>query len=154
MTYGRIINGQKYICLHNKNEFKKLSFEDNMYFTLRDIFLNTNTNKWTDKMNALNKRLIEGIFYEDRQNNFAYAIVLDDTFNESLIMSNTNPNTNPNTCLNNLACFFDQFNESSFDFEQINDNKIETKTDTYMHNYILFEDWWKQFTELKNEIKN
>ena len=40
MTWGRIINGIKYIYLINDNEFKKKSLYDNIYFTLRDIFAN------------------------------------------------------------------------------------------------------------------
>jgi len=37
---GRIINGIKYIELLNDNNLKNKSFEDCVYFTLRDIFWN------------------------------------------------------------------------------------------------------------------
>ena len=40
MTWGRIIDGVKYIYLMNYNDFKKKSLYDNVYFTLRDIFAN------------------------------------------------------------------------------------------------------------------
>ena len=36
----RLISGIKYLELHNSRELKKISLEDNVYFTLRDIFLN------------------------------------------------------------------------------------------------------------------
>jgi hypothetical protein len=38
---GRLIEGIRYIGLMNDNSFKSKSLEDNVYFTLRDIFLKT-----------------------------------------------------------------------------------------------------------------
>ena len=40
MTNARIINNIKYIHLSNENHLKNKSLEDNVYFTLRDIFYN------------------------------------------------------------------------------------------------------------------
>ena len=51
--YGRIINGNKYICLHNNNEFKNISLEDNVYFTMRDIFLNGDSYHIIEKLYSI-----------------------------------------------------------------------------------------------------
>ena len=41
---GKIIDGVKYILLYNENYPKNKSLEDNVYFTLRDIFCNADIN--------------------------------------------------------------------------------------------------------------
>jgi hypothetical protein len=37
---GIMYNGIKYMCLLNNNNLKQISLQDNVYFTLKDIFLN------------------------------------------------------------------------------------------------------------------
>lgn len=133
MTYGRIIDGKNYICLHNKNELKKLSLEDNVYFTLRDIFLNIGVIEWCFTVNSFNEQLTNNICYEDRKNDFTYTNILYDSNSDFV---------------NKLNYFLDKIKESYFDFDQItDDDEID------MNKFILFETWWEQFTELKNQLK-
>ena len=40
MSVAKIINEVRYLRLYNENSLKKLSLEDNVYFTLKDMFVN------------------------------------------------------------------------------------------------------------------
>ena len=48
----------KFICVNDNNDFKKLSLEDNVYFTLRDIFFNTDIIEYSIKANEFNSIFI------------------------------------------------------------------------------------------------
>lgn len=131
MTYGRIINEIEYICLQNDNRFKKLSLEDNVYFTLRDIFLNGDSCDLIMEANSFNQRLTNGISYEDRTEYFAYTNVLDDS-----------------KYLSQLSHWLKHFSEYYFDFvEPESDEEID------MNEYITFNDWWFQFEELRKDLE-
>jgi hypothetical protein len=136
MTYGKIINDEKYICLHNDNNFKKLSLEDNVYFTLRDIFLNIEIIDYCFIANDFNIMLTNNICFEDRHNyDFKYANVLHDcnsNFTDKLV--------------NFLSCI----KEYQFEFEKID---VSTNEQMDMHRYIKFDIWWNQFNELQNLLK-
>ena len=73
MTYGRIIDGVKYIHLMNDNDFKKKSLYDNVYFTLRDIFCNAESADTIMTANDFNGRLTNNICFEDRTEKFQYS---------------------------------------------------------------------------------
>ena len=73
MTWGRLINGVKYIHLMNDNEFKKKSLEDNVYFTLRDIFANADSADTIMEANYFNGRLTGCICFEERTERFQYS---------------------------------------------------------------------------------
>lgn len=124
MGYGKIINGIKYMCLHNDNNFKQLSLEDNVYFTLRDIFLNGDSVDIILKANEFNAILTNGIYFEERTENFTYSNMLDDA-----------------QYLYNLIRWLKNFSESYFEFVEP-DDKID------MCDYIKFDDWWIQFKTL------
>jgi len=82
----RLIDGVKYFELHNPIELKKISLEDNVYFTLRDIFLNYGSVDDIFRVNDFNGKLTNGICYEDRTENFEYTNLLsDEKFLSSLI---------------------------------------------------------------------
>jgi hypothetical protein len=70
--HTRLIKGVKYLQLHNDNEFKKKSLEDNVYFTNRDIFLNIGPIDYVLEANRLNGLLSGDIRFEDRTENFKY----------------------------------------------------------------------------------
>ena len=72
MTFGRLFNGIKYIYLMNENNLKKNSLNDNIYFTLRDIFANCNTS-YCLMANDFNSDLTNNIYFEDRKMNFKYS---------------------------------------------------------------------------------
>jgi len=139
MSFTRIINGIKYLELHNDNNFKLLSLEDNVYFTLRDIFLNISSLDYVMEANRFNTEITRDISYEERKSDFQYTNVLNDKlFVDKL-----------NFWLNNIykACF-------EFDTEPDERADDEEKYCYYnMKNLIRFDDWWNQFEELKVLIK-
>ena len=63
----------KYILQANPYYFKFKSLEDNVYFTLRDIFLNISTEFKMYEANELNKQISKGIAFEDRTEDFSYV---------------------------------------------------------------------------------
>ena len=70
MSSTRIINGIKYLQHFNDNNLKSLSLEDNVYFTLRDIFINMAELQYIMEANVFNNQISGSICYEDRKSNF------------------------------------------------------------------------------------
>lgn len=126
---GRIINGIKYIYIHNDNEFKKKSFEDNVYFTLRDIFNNADSCDTIMKANYLNDLLTGNISFEERDNTFQYLNIYDKEY------------------LSKLIIFLKHFTEYWFEFIEPENEEIQMKK------YMKFDDWWIQFQELRKIIE-
>ena len=74
---GRLINSVKHVGLLNDNAFKSKSLEDNVYFTLRDIFWNGSPDDCFSA-NHFNSLLTNGVSFEERGENFRYTNVLYD----------------------------------------------------------------------------
>ena len=131
MTYGRIINGEKYMHLFNDNNFKSESLNTNVYFTLRDIFANADSADTVMEANSFNSKLTGDICFEDRTENFAYTNVLSDV-----------------KFLSRLLTWLNYFSIGYFEF-------IEPESDETINmcEYMRWEDWWAQFEELKQMIK-
>jgi hypothetical protein len=131
---GKLINGIKYMCIHDVDEYKKKSLNDNFYFTLRDIFWNTNS--FDDMMitNNFNRMLTDGIPFESRNNTFQYTNILYEK-----------------TELKKILQFINRIKQTGwFEFIELKDKDEEESID---EEYILFDDWWKQFEELRNLLK-
>ena len=126
MTYGRIINEIKYMYLMNNNEFKQKSLEDNLYFTLRDIFSNAEDIHSVFEANSFNDRLSGGISFEERTDNFQYVNVLQ---NKEYV--------------SDLIVWLHYFTEDWFEFIEF---EFEKEPNI---NYIKYDDWWVQFEKLK-----
>ena len=75
-----IFNDKPYIKLHNSAELKSKSLEDNVYFTLRDIFLNISGVDYCMEANHFNSSLTGGIPYEERTEFFTYANSLNEKY--------------------------------------------------------------------------
>lgn len=118
-------NGTKYLILANDNNLKSLSLEDNVYFTLQDIFLNMTETYEVLDINNLNKRLKDDVS--------DYTDVLNDT--QYLI---------------ELNMFLKSINESNFQFKQHTYNINELiKFGTWYENFVNL----KQLIELRiNEL--
>ena len=130
MTYGRIIDGVKYIYFMNDNDFKKKSLEDNVYFTLRDIFANSESIYTCIEANNFNNCLTGGIYFEDRTKNFQYS---NELYKKDYV--------------ERLQRWLKKFNFYYFEFEEPDeDEQIDMKE------YMKFDDWWVQFKELINVI--
>jgi hypothetical protein len=139
MTYTRIINDIKYLQLYNDNNFKSLSLEDNVYFTLRDIFLNISGCDYVMEANGFNSSITGDICYEDRKSDFQYTNVLDDKL-----------------FIDKLNNWLNYISKSDFDFEELDDklSSDEEKEWYYdMKRLIKFDDWWDQLEDLKILIK-
>lgn len=81
---GIIFNGIKYIHLHDEHKFKLLSLEDNVYFTLRDIFLNADDYGYAIEANEYNGSLTNNIKFEKRDETFKYS---NDLQNKTVLKS-------------------------------------------------------------------
>ena len=73
-------NGIKYLYLIHPNDWKQKSLEDNVYFTMRDIFVNIDDFQFAMEANFFNDRLTNGVIYEERTTEFTYSNVLNDNF--------------------------------------------------------------------------
>ena len=128
-----------YIELHNYNNLKNSSLEANVYFTLRDIFINAKYLEYSLEANEYNNKLTNNIRYEDRTNTFQYTDTLKNKeYLESLIL------------------WLSQFEKiSDFNFTDEIDEACEREIYLlinqydYISNYMKFDNWWDKFTDLK-----
>ena len=127
MTFGIIINGAKYICHMDNGDLKKKSLEDNVYFTLSDIFCNTRELSTIIKVNEFSDELTGNVCFEDRTDKFEYTNVL---YQKDYVKK--------------LQNWLNIFSEGDLEFEKVDDKEIN------MSKYIKLDDWWVQFEELKN----
>ena len=130
MTWGRLINGVKYIHLMNDNEFKKKSLYDNVYFTLRDIFANADSADTIMEANYFNGRLTNNICFEERTERFQYSNEL-----------------HQKDYVERLQRWLKHFGIYYFEFIE-----PEEDEDIDMKEYIKWDDWWVQFEELRKLI--
>jgi hypothetical protein len=134
MYHGRIFNGTKYMRLCNNNDFKKLSLNDNVYFTLRDIFSNRDSYDICMTANHFNSLLTNNISFQERKNSeepFQYSNVLEDKNFVKLLQK-----------------WLSSFHVSWFHFLEEDEEE-----DVDMNDYIEWDDWWIQFEELKRKLK-
>lgn len=130
---GIIIDNVKYIRLYNDNEFKKNSLNDNVYFTLRDIFLNAYSYTAMMSANYFNQELSGGVRFEERNEKFRYMNVLN---NKDYVKR-----------LYKWLCKFD--NSYYFDFHEPEEHEPKTIEDVDEKAFIKFDDWFVQLEELK-----
>ena len=135
---GKLINGIKYMCIHDVDEYKKKSLNDQFYFTLRDIFWNTDSFDVMMIINNFNHMLTDGISFDSRTNTFQYTNILYQK-----------------TELKKILQFINRIKQTGwFEFIESKDkDEYEDKEESIDEEYILFDDWWKQFEELRNLLK-
>jgi hypothetical protein len=134
MASTRIINDIKYLQLANENHLKNTSLEDNVYFTLRDIFANVSGIDYCMEANGFLDQLTNGISFQERTIYFTYTNVLNDK--------------NYIYLLNRWLSYIQKY---AFEFEAINDGADTEEKKWYFatSNLFKFDDWWLQFEELK-----
>ena len=138
MSSTRIINGIKYLQHFNDNNLKSLSLEDNVYFTLRDIFINMAELQYIMEANVFNNQISGSICYEDRKSNFKYTHALNDKL-----------------FVDRLNKWF-KFKKSDFEFDTEPDERADDEEKYHYYDMkilIKFYDWWSQFEDLKILIK-
>ena len=140
MSCTRIFNDIKYLQLANENHLKSKSLEDNVYFTLRDIFNNVSGFDNCMEANVFNDALTNGISYQERTNDFTYTNVLNDK-----------------KYIYRLSEWLSRIHKSEFEFEALNYiGEEEEKEKVWYYdtiNLFPFDDWWHQLEELKILIR-
>ena len=113
----------------NQNLLKNNSLQDNVYFTLREIFFNADSLEDCTQVNTFNGLLTNNIVYEERTDLFQYTNILDETSYTKKLLN----------WLNSLR-------ERHFDCEEDSLNED--------YDSMEFHEWWKQFEELKYCLQN
>jgi hypothetical protein len=132
---GRLIDGVRYIYLNDANELKNKSLEDNIYYTLRDIFWNSRPD-YCFEANNFNSILTNNIFLENRENNFEYPNILYD-YNSNFTQNLYDWLYKINKDIDNVFYFIDPNENKEFDINE----------------YMKFDDWWAQFKDLIQKIE-
>ncbi len=128
---GVIINGIKYVETMNKNDLKKRSLEDNIYFTLRDIFWNCDDPRDCDLANHFNRILTNNVSYDEVNDIVNYTDVVRDS-NSKFV--------------NELYNYLNNFKKTRMYFSE--DNISEN-----LDQLIKLDDWWEQFEHLVVELE-
>lgn len=128
---GKLINGIKYMYICNDNYLKQHSLEDNLYFTLRDIFWNCEDSVVCMIAKSYIMMLNGEIDYESRTDTFQYAKVLNKKYECYAIIN-----------------WLSKIKLSWFEFENVEDIKNDEND-----KFILFDIWWKQFEKLKEMLR-
>jgi hypothetical protein len=126
-TRGIKYNGTNYLRLFHPNDWKQKSLEDNIYFTIRDIFQNIDDFQFAMEANMFNDKLTNGVIYEERTSDFIYSNILNEDF----------------SFVYKLSKWLSYICEYYFDFEEVVDETID------LDKYILFDEWISQFDILK-----
>ena len=143
---GLTHNAVKYVFLCNPHGFKSLSLEDNVYFTLRDIFMNAGSADDAIDCNQFNIQLTNDIGFEDRTDTFTYTNVLQDkAFVERRVkwFNYTRPERD--------VFFCDTIDE----YEDFNINCYTLTAKWYSGNkceYFELDAWMEDFNDLKNNL--
>lgn len=129
---GRIICGESYVGLMNDNQLKYQSLEDNIYFTLRDIFWNGDHDDCINA-NYFNSLLTNDISYEDRDEHFKYSNILHDQNSDFTVK------------LHIFLCHY-KHKEYMFEFYDLEEDE---KDGLIIDEYMKYDDWWEQFHHLR-----
>ncbi len=141
---GRLIDGIRYVGLMNDNSFKSKSLEDNVYFTLRDIFWNGEVDD-IFSANHYNGLLTNNVSFEERDKNFEYTNLLYDynsdytkkLYNWLLRLTGYKLTTKPNG-----------WKDGMFEFQE-----VEEDEEIDMTQYMKYDDWWDQLQELIKKLE-
>ncbi len=125
-----IVDCEKYIELMNDNNLKFRSFNDYVYFTLRDIFFNCDDDRNCYIVNDFNKILTNNTSYEDENFNYTNVLYNDITF------------------IKNLYEYLQKFSLKRDKSNVLNNVKIDDKE------YMKVDEWWAQMDNLLDRIKS
>ncbi len=141
---GRLINGVRYISLMNNNSFKSKSLEDNVYFTLRDIFWNGEID---DLMSAnhYNSLLTNNVSFEERDENFEYTNILYDY--------NSDYTKKLYDWLSRLTGYKLTSKPNGWKDSMISFRKVQEDEVIDMTRYMKYDDWWDQLQELMKKLE-
>ena len=120
-------NDIKYLYLMHPKDWKQKSLEDNVYFTMRDIFTNIDDFQFAMEANFFNDALSNGVIYEERTTEFTYSNILNEDFNF--------------VC--RLSKWLSYICEYYFDCNIVEDGPVD------LDKYISLEEWISQLDILK-----
>ena len=131
MAYSLLYNGREYIGLSEEHSLKFRSLEDDVYFTLRDIFLNVLDVEDIMMTREFCIELTDGIPYEERTETFQYTDALYDK-----------------KYTKRLYDWLSIIDKKCFEFKPPGkDDVIDLKE------FIPFDEWYNHFTYLRNLVK-
>ena len=131
MAYSLFYDDIEYIGLSEEHSFKFRSLEDDVYFTLRDLFLNVLDVEDVMMTQEFCIELTDGIPYYERTEIFHYTNALSD--------KNYNKR---------LSDWLNSINKNCFEFRPPGkDDVIDLKE------YIPFTEWYNHFNYLRKLIK-
>ena len=142
---AKIINGTKYVRLHYDNNLKSKSFEDNLYFTLKDIWLNIDINEAVRVSHYLSL-LTGGIPFEKRTETFEYNNIKVDAKSIYYYLSNLCAHKDTNG-------EYKLMKDALFDFYNIDDWEDDEKDEINLNDYMKYDDWWAQFEALYYQLE-
>lgn len=126
---GRIINDTKQMYMIFDNTLKKKSLEDNLYFTLMDLLCNFASSSDSIMANGYSAMLTGNIDYKQRTDEFQYTNML-----------------NEKDKLFKQLRWLDRIDPEWFEFWESDGSEDNRK-------YMDFDNWWKQFEELKQLLR-
>jgi len=131
MTYSLLYDDIEYIGLSEEHSLKFRSLEDDVYFTMRDLFLNVIDVDDVIMTIEFSKELTGGISYEERTDTFQYTDVLSDK-----------------KYTKRLSDWLSSLDKRCFEFKPPGkDDVIDLKE------FIPFDEWWQHFIYLRQLIK-
>lgn len=133
---GIFYNDCYYIMKIHANHSQQ-SLEDNVYFTLKDLYANLEEPEYCFRATIFMNELTNNTFYEDRTNDFQYTDVLNDR-----------------KYLFDLRKWLNYITPADFEFENVSsDSNLENPfLHIDMNHFMPFDDWWKEFDELRKQI--
>ncbi len=129
-------NNKKYLMASSSAYLKSQSIEDNLYFTIREIFLNIEQEFKMYEANEINAKLSNQTPWEDRDDKFKYLQLFK----------------NPDFVTYVLG-WLNSIKQTEFDFE-FETARIDLNSDIITNEYIEFELWWKRLVQLKQDLSN
>ena len=136
---AKIINGVCYVYLTHDNELKSISFEDNLYHTLLDMWWNIEINE-AFRLSHYISQLTGGIPFEKRSETFTYNNILDDNDYIKRLFE----------YLTNLCLYKNKlYKDGLFDFWE-----IEEDEEIDMNKYMKYHEWWAKFEDLFYKLEN
>ena len=146
---GLTYNETKYVELCNSHNLKSLSLEDNVYFTLRDIFMNAGSADDAIECNQFNIQLTNDIGFEDRTDTFTYTNVLQDkAFVEGLVKWLCAIKPSRDLFFTDKIDDDDDYSVSTRGLT----SKWKYSPSDNINEYITLDAWMESFNDLKNNL--
>lgn len=130
---------------------KKKSLEDNVYFTLKEIFMNCDSYETCMRANYYNGQLTGDVYYEDRTSEFTYTKVLQEKEYLESLCKTLNAMTH--------GYFVPRFILDPSDVQDVDEDIVDGDDDgedtgEYAPKEfdVPFEEWWASFDKLRKVL--